>query len=162
MGFVTTAAAIAAWLVVPEARCTLKLHVPDGQCRGAGEGPQKVRVDTVVIKTYLPAPQPPPAPPPPEPRVPPSGALPVQMVRLLTEADLERKSDWELTIMRNEIFARHGRAFNRPDLRSYFGQFDWYHPNFGPEEFDNHHQGLLTGVQQSNAEFILRYQRSMR
>jgi hypothetical protein len=143
-------AAVAACLVVPEVRCKLRLSMPAGQCGGAADGPQTPpgtptstsHVDAAVINKS------------------PSGALPVQMIRLLTEADLEGKSDGELEIMRNEIYARRGRGFNRGDLRRYFGQFSWYRPIYGPEEFDNDHQALLTPIERWNAEFLLRHQRS--
>jgi hypothetical protein len=34
----------------------------------------------------------------------------------------------ELRILRNEIYAKHGRIFESKDLRDYFGKCDWYHP----------------------------------
>ena len=34
----------------------------------------------------------------------------------------------ELRILRNEIFARHGRMFESKDLKDHFGRCDWYHP----------------------------------
>lgn len=42
--------------------------------------------------------------------------------------DLENKSSYELRIMRNYIFARHGYIFKSDDLRLYFSQYDWYTP----------------------------------
>jgi hypothetical protein len=133
------AGTIAAWLVVPDFRCAVKLHMPAGECRGPANGPQTPRVDTVVIKI------------PGSPlvrldhsqqnaEVPASGALPIQMIRLLTEADLEGRSDWELDIIRNEIYARHGRGFDRDDLQRHFGQFSWYRPIYNPQEFDRYHK----------------------
>jgi serine/threonine-protein kinase len=38
------------------------------------------------------------------------------MTRTVTENDLQGKSDWELDVMRNEIYARYGRWFNRAEL----------------------------------------------
>ncbi len=46
--------------------------------------------------------------------------IPFFMTRLVTDADLAGKSPWELRIMRNEIYARHGRGFNSTDLQEYF------------------------------------------
>lgn len=34
----------------------------------------------------------------------------------------------ELRILRNEIYARHGRIFESKDLKDHFGRCDWYHP----------------------------------
>jgi hypothetical protein len=33
-----------------------------------------------------------------------------------------------LRILRNEIYAKHGRIFDSKDLRDYFGKCGWYHP----------------------------------
>ena len=45
----------------------------------------------------------------------------------LTEEDLYGKSNRELEILRNMIYARHGYRFKRDDLYNYFSQFSWYH-----------------------------------
>jgi hypothetical protein len=34
----------------------------------------------------------------------------------------------ELRILRNEIYARHGRTFESKDLKDHFGRCNWYHP----------------------------------
>jgi hypothetical protein len=49
--------------------------------------------------------------------------------RILTPSDLKKLSKEELRIARNEIFARRGRYFEAPDLKSRFGRFSWYSPN---------------------------------
>ena len=33
-----------------------------------------------------------------------------------------------LRMLRNEIYAKHGRIFESKDLRDYFGKYDWYRP----------------------------------
>lgn len=38
-------------------------------------------------------------------------------------------SDEQLWLARNEIFARKGRYFRSPELKTYFEQFDWYQPD---------------------------------
>jgi serine/threonine protein kinase, bacterial len=40
--------------------------------------------------------------------------------RLVTDADLDGKDGFELDIMRNSIFASHGRRFDTPELQDYF------------------------------------------
>lgn len=75
--------------------------------------------------------------------------------RKVTQADLINKIPWELDIMRNEIYARHGRKFNTVDLQQYFNEQTWYYPIYSPEQFDNN---LLSLLEKDNATFILEYQ----
>jgi Caspase domain/YARHG domain len=49
--------------------------------------------------------------------------------RILTLSDLRKLSKEDLRIARNEIFARRGRYFEAPDLKSRFERFSWYSPN---------------------------------
>lgn len=46
--------------------------------------------------------------------------------RIITAAELQGKSKEELRVMRNEVFARHGKIFQNPDLSSYFTRKSWY------------------------------------
>lgn len=46
--------------------------------------------------------------------------------RKLTDSDLEGLTREELRIMRNSIYARHGRIFQSKDLRQYFMAQSWY------------------------------------
>ncbi|MDX2258022.1 MAG: YARHG domain-containing protein [Hyphomicrobiaceae bacterium] len=48
--------------------------------------------------------------------------------RELAFAELAGLSPAQLRIGRNEIFARHGYAFDSPDLQAHFGRFSWYRP----------------------------------
>lgn len=66
-------------------------------------------------------------------------------------AELAGKSLRELSLLRNELFARHGWAFNRrPYLRQYFTRQSWYRVNPG---FTS---DLLTDVDRANLELIER------
>ncbi len=94
---------------------------------------------------------------PPQP--PPQEALPSFMTRLLTEQDLRGKSQWELNLMRNEIFARHGRHFRRPALQKYFESQPWYKGQYTPEAFDKIAASLLSDIQKKNATFLMEYQK---
>jgi serine/threonine-protein kinase len=113
-----------------------------------------------------PSPPPAPGPTPAEPIVvsaAPAPALPVRgesavMTRKLTEADLAGKSRGELDILRNEVYARHGRRFNRSDLQAYFDRQPWYRPRYAPDQFPS---SLLTPVQSANVTFIRAYQNRM-
>lgn len=48
--------------------------------------------------------------------------------RYATNEDIAGLSSDEIRIMRNSIFARHGRYFNDPVLQEYFNSQSWYHP----------------------------------
>ncbi len=82
--------------------------------------------------------------------------LPFFMTRLVSAQDLRDKNQWDLDVMRNEIYARHGRRFKRKDLQDYFNDPPWYSPQYDPKEFP---VSLLTKTQQENAKFIRDYQR---
>lgn len=48
--------------------------------------------------------------------------------RYATNEDIVGLSSDEIRIMRNSIFARHGRYFKDPALQEYFNSQSWYHP----------------------------------
>ena len=50
--------------------------------------------------------------------------------------------------MRNEVYARHGRVFQSPDLHDYFTQKPWYSQN--PDYSDS----LLTDVDKENVRIL--------
>jgi len=72
--------------------------------------------------------------------------------RKATNADLAGYSNWTLTLMRNEIYARHGRPFENAHVRAYFLNQPWYAPNASFRE------SWLNSVEKYNADFIKRYQ----
>ncbi len=45
-------------------------------------------------------------------------------------------TDVELCLVRNEIYARHGRMFDTDWIQQYFDSKNWYEPEYTPEEFD--------------------------
>lgn len=67
----------------------------------------------------------------------------------LTADDVYYFSPEELRILRNTIYARHGRKFRDAKLRRYFSQFDWYHPT--KTEIN---PGELTAIEQHNIMLI--------
>ena len=75
--------------------------------------------------------------------------------RRLTEDDLYGKSVWELGVMRNEPFARHGYIFQRNDLREHFSQFSWYAPD---SRSQSRVAQRLSSTEQHNTELIRKYQ----
>ncbi len=78
--------------------------------------------------------------------------------RYIDESELYGFSSGELRLIRNEIFARHGRIFSSPDLAAYFGQKAWYVPTYSPEEFDANMGSYLTAYELANLEVILKYE----
>ncbi|MDA9224538.1 YARHG domain-containing protein [Tateyamaria sp.] len=76
--------------------------------------------------------------------------IPVSNDRLLTEQDLIGFSKADLRIARNEIFARHGYAFNSKDLQQHFAQYSWYQPIGKNISLSRH--------EQKNTQFIKMYE----
>lgn len=63
-----------------------------------------------------------------------------------------------LRLIRNEIFALHGRIFNSQDLRDYFSQKSWYVPTYNPEDFDANMFYYLNDYEEANLQLILDYE----
>lgn len=72
--------------------------------------------------------------------------------REATYEDLDGKSDKELRIMRNYIFARHGYMFRSQDLQEYFSNYPWYSPRYSDVTRD------LNSIEMSNIEYIKRFE----
>lgn len=68
--------------------------------------------------------------------------------RAISPSELQGRSKAELRVMRNEVYARHGRVFQSTDLRDYFFRKPWYTRN--PDYSDD----LLTGVDKENVRII--------
>ena len=75
--------------------------------------------------------------------------------KLIAEAMLHGLSLHELRLLRNEIYARHGRVFKTLWLQQYFGGQVWYDPN---EEFKDEE---LTGSDKTNVETIVAYENKL-
>ncbi|QFS46187.1 protein kinase domain-containing protein [Nostoc sphaeroides] len=75
--------------------------------------------------------------------------------RLVTDTDLDEKDGFELDIMRNSIFANHGRRFDTPEIQDYFNKQPWYRPIYSPKAFP---PKLLSKLEQQNVEYISKYQ----
>ena len=75
----------------------------------------------------------------------------------LRPADLHGKSAIELDLMRNEVYARHGYIFGRPDLQEYFGGQPWYRPA-SPNQRDI--EAGFSPAERYTTLLILHYQQS--
>lgn len=67
--------------------------------------------------------------------------------------DLAGLSKSQLRILRNTIYARHGRKFKSADLRNYFNGFSWYSPRY-----DEIPAGSLSAVEKHNISLIQSYE----
>ena len=75
-----------------------------------------------------------------------------QLNSKLTDSDLTNLSKGVLRLMRNAIYARHGRTFNSYDLQRFFNNKTWYKPN------PNYSDDLLTDIDKHNIELIQKYE----
>jgi len=80
---------------------------------------------------------------------------PDSSTRLLTQGDLKGRSADDIDHMRNEIYARHGWVFDRPQLQRWFNSIPWYHRARSNKEAASR----MTELEKRNAEFILKYLR---
>lgn len=63
--------------------------------------------------------------------------FPQSDAKYLTGGDLLEMSQEDLRLARNEIFARHGRIFDAPDLKAYFEAKKWYQPKISSKDFQD-------------------------
>jgi hypothetical protein len=82
----------------------------------------------------------------------PAQVFPDSSRRRLRPAELAGLSPARLRLARNEIFARHGRPFRDPALRSYFERFAWYDPEPGPIGLNSVEQANVRLLQQAESK----------
>lgn len=73
--------------------------------------------------------------------------------RTVQATDLEVYSGLELTLMRNEVFALHGRVFQDPYLKSVFSTRTWYRPD------GKFTESKLSAPEKANVSAISSYQK---
>jgi hypothetical protein len=73
--------------------------------------------------------------------------------RLLTDSELKNINVYQLRIMRNSIFARHGYIFKSPELQRYFAQKSEYRPRYTDVV------AKLTAIEKQNIEKIKIYEK---
>ncbi len=122
-------------------------------CIGA---PLLAQVDEEIAPPEQPIPGPPavksPAPPPQASW---GGRWPWTSQRLVQPQELMSLSLRELEVMRNEIYARHGWIFRRPDLRSYFESQPWYRPRSDNAYYSNQQvEAELNPIERKNIQII--------
>jgi len=75
--------------------------------------------------------------------------------KLISEAMLRGLSLHELRLLRNEIYARHGRIFKTMWIQQYFGGQPWYDPK---EDFKDED---ISGSDKTNIETIVAYENKL-
>ena len=107
---------------------------------------------------------PPPVPSPaPAPQAASGGRWPWTSQRLIRPGELGPLSPGELELMRNEIYARHGWIFNRPDLRNYFESQPWYRPRSDNAYYSNRQvEAELSPIERRNIQIIVFRENALR
>jgi hypothetical protein len=75
--------------------------------------------------------------------------------KLIADSMLRGLSLHELRLLRNEIYARHGRIFKTMWIQQYFGGQPWYDPK---EDFKDEE---ISGSDKTNIETIVRYENKL-
>ena len=78
--------------------------------------------------------------------------------RYLTEADLKNLSWRELSLARNEIYARHGRRFSKAEIQAYFDSQSWYYGTIEPADF---RADWLSKIEYANIKLIKDYEKKI-
>ena len=108
--------------------------------------------DVSAAPTPSPTPAPTPAPTP-FVVIPGNYILPESAARYYTETELAGMSDRDLTLARNEIFARHGYLFTTPWIAGYFETQSWYTGATPAAQFDS---AVLNSYERANIDLIVR------
>lgn len=77
--------------------------------------------------------------------------LPESNVSVITNEELQSLTQEERQMAINEIYARHGRRFNDPEIQDYFDNKSWYVGSVDPEEFDD---SVLNGMEKINIQSL--------
>jgi len=78
--------------------------------------------------------------------------------RPLTKSDLDRLSEAQIRIARNELFARRGRIFESADMKEYFQSQAWYRGTVPPATFDSNRGEYMNSTEIANVDFIHNYE----
>jgi len=85
------------------------------------------------------------------------GKYPYASTRYLTSDDLNNLSSFELKIMRNEIYARHGFIFQTKAMQQYFQNQSWYR-NISKLNNNDEVYDYLTRIEKANINLIKSYE----
>lgn len=85
--------------------------------------------------------------------------LPASGTEYLAREDLLGLTWEECCFARNEIYARHGRIFSTPAIRSYFESKSWYRGTIDGPTFDANVGSYLSALERANVNLISEYER---
>jgi len=77
--------------------------------------------------------------------------IPGSESRYITESELGGMTPQILRYARNEIFAKHGRIFNSPELSGYFSLMPWYKGTIPVDQFDD---SVFNDFEKKNIDLI--------
>jgi len=75
--------------------------------------------------------------------------------QFLTQSDLVGRTPFQLDVMRNEPYARHGYKFLRTDMAQYFMKKPWYHPTQGSQDQVSEN---FSPLEKRNVDIVRRYE----
>lgn len=78
----------------------------------------------------------------------------------LREEDLYQYNQTDLSIIRNQIFAKYGREFQDPFLNAVFLQKSWYTPQYSAEEFTSSQRKQISAMDQENLNLVMKWEES--
>lgn len=81
--------------------------------------------------------------------------------RYIGEEELYNFDAAAIRLIRNEIFALHGRIFRSVDLQAYFGSKSWYVPMYDPDAFDEEMESYLNDYELADLNVILAYEEAL-
>lgn len=84
--------------------------------------------------------------------------LPDSNTRVLSHMDLQNLTPEQCRLARNELYARHGRMFDDPNLQSYFQSKSWYYGTIPADEFSD---SMLSDIEIQNRNLIVDYEKEM-
>lgn len=80
---------------------------------------------------------------------------PETATRLLKQEELWKYNQTDLSIARNEIFARHGRRYEDAFLNAVFSRKTWYQPTYSGEEFGAVQDSVLNSNEKKNLSLLI-------
>ena len=81
--------------------------------------------------------------------------------RLIARGEYENLDAASLRLAINEIYARHGRQYDTPDLNEYFSSKSWYRPQYSKSEFDKIENQVLNSYERENIKILTGYRDSL-
>ena len=82
--------------------------------------------------------------------------IPGSESRRVNDSDLNHLTHEELCFARNEIYARHGRQFDTPEVARYFNSKEWYHGTTPSNQFQ---ESVLSEIERYNVDYIFNYEK---